>query len=75
MELARLLRSRGGRWMITYDADDRVTEDLYPGLRAARFGIAHTAGHQRLGNEIAVFSDECTVEEMVGVGSGTANWL
>ena len=75
IDLACLLRSRGGRWMVTYDADDRVTEELYPDLRAARFGIAHTAGHQRLGDEIAIFSDECIVEHMVGVGSGTANWL
>ena len=75
IDLARLLRSRGGRWMVTYDVDDRVTEELYPDLRAARFGIAHTAGHQRLGDEIIVFSDDCVVEQMVGVGSGTANWL
>ncbi len=73
--LACLLRSRGGTWMITYDADDRVTDELYPDLRAARFGIAHTAGRQRLGDEIVVFSDNCVVENMVGVGSGTANWL
>lgn len=61
--------------MVTYDADDRVTKELYPDLRAARFGIAHTAGHQRLGDEIAIFSDECIVEHMMGVGSDTANWL
>lgn len=75
MDLACLLRSRGGCWMITYDADDRVIKNLYPDLRAARFGIAHTAGYQRLGDEIVVFSDDCVVERMVGVGSGTANWI
>ncbi len=75
VELAELLRSRGGRWMVTYDADDRVSEQLYPGERTARFGIAHTAAKQHIGSEYAVFSDGCVVDEMISVGSGTAAWV
>lgn len=64
--------------MVTYDADDRVTKELYHDLRAARFGIAHTAGHQRHGDEIAIFQMNALLSMWwvgMGVDSGTANWL
>lgn len=73
--LAGLLRDIGGLWMVTYNNDARIPEQLYPDVRCAEFGIAHTAGKQHMGSELAIFSDALSVDEMVGVGRGEARWL
>ena len=39
------------QWMITYDANERVIEDLYPAQRSGWFSIAPTAGRQHVGQE------------------------
>ncbi len=63
--LARVLRS-ARRWLLTYDADPRV-HTLYPGLRCASFGIAHTAATQHVGREYAVFSKELSVTSLANL--------
>lgn len=73
--LAEQLTDLGGRWMVTYDADERILTDLYSSHRCAEYGIAHSAGAQHMGKEYVVFSDTLPVEEMTGVGSGSALWL
>lgn len=54
--LARLLTSSRARWVVTYDCDKRVTTELFPRNSYLRFPIAHTAAHQHVGTEYAVFS-------------------
>jgi DNA adenine methylase len=68
-KLAGLLR-KGGRWMLTYDADDRVPSVLYQGLRCASFDIAHTAAVQHVGSEFAVFAQDLTLPELDLLGRG-----
>jgi DNA adenine methylase len=65
--LARLLTKSAGRWMVTYDQDERV-EALYPQLRRAEFAIAHTAAKPHVGKELAVFSDAVQIEDLSGLG-------
>ena len=75
LALASCLKSNPYHWLITYDADDRVPSVLYPSSRCAEYGIAHTAASQHMGREYAIFSDSTPVNEMTGVGSGSARWL
>jgi DNA adenine methylase len=58
----------GERWMLTYDDDPRVPTVLYPRLRCAAFGIAHTASVQHIGREYAVFADSLFVESLDWLG-------
>ncbi|WP_263120725.1 DNA adenine methylase [Cellulomonas fimi] len=55
-QLAGHLTTSSLRWFLTYDADPRIPEQLYPGLPCVEFDIAHTAQVQHVGTEYAVFS-------------------
>src|SRR4051794_10663113 len=48
-EVATELRKSPCPWMLTYDADPRVTDQLYTGFPVAEFDIAHTAQRQHVG--------------------------
>lgn len=73
--LARLLASHDAGWFLTYDADDRIVDSLYAGLRCARFSTSHTAAIQHVGDEYAVFAHDLVVKSLDGLGSGPAEWL
>jgi DNA adenine methylase len=66
--LAKLLGRCKHPWMLTYDQDPRVVEELYVGRRAARFELAYTAAVQHVGREYAVFSDNVSVRSLKGLG-------
>jgi DNA adenine methylase len=74
-ELAELLRASRLRWMLTYDVHDSIPNDLYSGLRAARFSIAHTAQRQHVGSEYVVFSDNLAVPHLELVSRANAEWV
>lgn len=59
-DLAKQLRESDLKWFLTYDADSRIPDDLYPGLPCVEFDIAHTAQVQHVGTEYAVFSRRLT---------------
>ena len=65
--LAEVLREAEGRWLLTYDHDERVADDLYVGSRCIGFDIAHTAAHQYVGQEYAVFSDSLRITSFNGL--------
>jgi DNA adenine methylase len=67
VRLAGLLR-KGGRWLLTYDADPRITGDLYAGFRCAEFSMSHSAATQHIGQEYAVFAPTVEVPTLVGLG-------
>lgn len=71
--IAAELRAHHGRWMVTYDVDDRVLSDLYPDGAAATFELAHTAALQHVGQELVVFAPGMTVPgiESINKGRGT----
>lgn len=74
-ELASLLRESTLRWFLTYDADERITTELYKGLRCIEFSISHTASRQHVGSEYAVFSRDLTVPGIDVISRGEARWL
>ena len=71
LRLAGLLKA-GGRWLITYDADPRVTENLYAGLRCAEFTLSHSAAVQHVGREYAVFAPSLSIPSLEGLGDMAA---
>jgi DNA adenine methylase len=74
VRLAQLL-GQGGRWFLTYDADPRITEDLYADLRCAEFTMSHSAAIQHEGREYAVFAPTLNVPGLSGLGGGSAAFL
>lgn len=71
VRLAGLLR-QGGRWLLTYDADPRITGELYAGLRCAEFSMSHSAAIQHVGREYAVFAPSLDVPTLAGLGGSSA---
>jgi DNA adenine methylase len=67
VRLSTLLH-KGGQWLLTYDADPRVTDDLYAGFRCAEFTLSHSAAVQHVGREYAVFSEGLSVPGLDGLG-------
>jgi DNA adenine methylase len=74
-ELAAVLLDTRLRWFLTYDVDDRITDELYPNLRCARFNIKHTAQIQHIGSEYAVFGDEIEVPSLNILPRETGDWV
>lgn len=74
-DLAQLLRECRCPWLLTYDRDDRVPDQLYTGLPIAEFDIAHTAQHQHVGSEFMVFGPSVTVPSLDVLGATHALWL
>jgi DNA adenine methylase len=71
--LAKKLR-KARQWFLTYDADPRVPDALYRGLRCAAFGITHTTRDRHFGKEYAVFAPGLNVPSLDGLGQD-ARWL
>jgi DNA adenine methylase len=74
-ELAGLLTSSELRWFMTYDCDEHITDDLYTGLRCARFNIKHTAQRQHVGSEYAIYSDNLAVPSLDLLPRDEAEWV
>lgn len=74
-ELASLLRRSDLPWFMTYDADERITEDLYKGLRCASFDISHTAATQHIGSEYAVYSNGLVVPDLDIIRGNVGRWV
>jgi DNA adenine methylase len=74
VRLSKLLTG-GGRWLLTYDADPRVTQALYVGCRCAEFSMTHSAAVQHVGREYAVFAPSLKVETLDELGSATASFV
>jgi DNA adenine methylase len=72
--LASLLR-QGGKWLVTYDADPRITGELYNGLRCAEFSMTHSAAIQHVGYEYAVFGSEIELPSLDGLGGSSAAFV
>lgn len=74
-ELAEALRASQLPWMLTYDVSETITRDLYAGMRAAEFSIAHTAQTQHVGAEYVIFSDRLSVTDLDLLAEANARWL
>ncbi|PKV87890.1 DNA adenine methylase [Streptomyces sp. TLI_146] len=75
-ELASVLSTSPIKWILTYDAESRITESLYPNHRCIQFEISHSAQVRHLGVEYAVFSKGLRVPKFEGViGKDDYLWL
>ncbi|GGY88466.1 DNA adenine methylase [Streptomyces poonensis] len=75
-ELANILHTTPLKWLLTYDANKRITEDLYKGFRCVEFDILHTAQIQRTGVEYAIFGNKLILPEVTGIiGEGNFRWM
>lgn len=75
VELARTLRQLKSPWVLTYDWDERIPTELYPGLPCAAFSISHTAAKQHLGMEYLVAPRHVKVDSLEGFGPRPGEWL
>ncbi len=71
---SQLLRS-SCPWMLTYDVSDKISSELYSGLRIAQFNIAHTAQRQHVGSELLVFSNDLNVDSIQVLAGANAAWI
>lgn len=74
-QLAQELAHAEFPWILTYDADDRITNELYRGERCAEFGISHSAQVHRQGREYIVFSRDLRLPDMQVTRTGSAVFL
>lgn len=74
-EVASVLMSSTLPWFMTYDCDERITDELYPNLRCATFNIKHTAHYQHIGSEYAVYSDNLVVPHLNILRRETGDWV
>ena len=73
-ELARTLQSSSTCWMVSYDADERVADELYPEERILQFSLRHSAGRAHHGQELMAFSRNCVIGTATTQLS-SAKWL
>ncbi len=73
--LAEQLLSSRLRWVLSYDAHDRVTDELYSDLSIARFDINHFAHRQHIGQEYFVFSKLVKTDSLVGLSKHESQWI
>lgn len=55
-ELADTLESGFQRWIVSYDCDARIAQDLYPNSDILRFSLRHSAHRAHRGTELMAFS-------------------
>lgn len=75
-DLAARLRDSNLNWFLTYDADDRVTNELYVNFRCAEFDIKHTAQVNHMGTELIVFADTIAVPaDLQVLATARGRWI
>ncbi|WP_321779985.1 DNA adenine methylase [Schaalia cardiffensis] len=63
-------------WILTYDDERIIWEDLYGAERCARFNIAHTAQNNHVGSETIIYGPTITVPGTQEITPGRrANWI
>lgn len=59
--LANALNASPVRWMLTYDDEPAVSDELYPERRVLAYEIRNTTAGHRVAREFAIFSDNLDV--------------
>lgn len=67
--LAAALNGTASRWLLTYDDEPSVADDLYPDRRILAYQLRNTANRARVAREFAVLSDNLDVR---GLGTPIA---
>lgn len=75
VQLASTLRRIQSSWVLTYDRDERIPDDIYAGMPCATFTISHTAAKQHIGSEYLVVPNHVLVDSLEGFGPRPGEWL
>ena len=74
--LAEKLLAANYPWLLTYDDQKIIWDELYDAARCARFDIAHTAATQHVGKETIVYGPTLTVPTVVEITPGVSpTWI
>lgn len=73
--LASTLKTLKSPWVLTYDRDERVPDELYTELPCASFSVSHTAAMQHVGSEYLVVPRRVRVASLDGFGPRPGVWL
>ena len=74
--LAGALNATPARWLLTYDDEPAVTDDLYPDRRVVAYYIRNTANRARRAREYAVFSDNLRAPDITHLSPyGQTEWV
>lgn len=73
--LADVLHRSSARWMVSYDADSRVLDELYPESDILQFQLRHSANRTHVGEEYMAFSASCSVDDSCLAALRNANWV
>lgn len=65
--LAAALHATPARWLLTYDDEPAVSDDLYPEHRVIAYDIRNSANRARVAREFAVLSDNLDVGDVTGL--------
>lgn len=75
VKLSTVLHTVTAPWVLTYDRDDRVHQDLYAQMSCAAFTVSHTAAKQHVGGEYLVVPQHVRVTSLKGFGPRAGSWL
>lgn len=74
-QLAEQLKDSAVPWLLTYDVSERITKEMYSGMRTAEFNISHTTQRQHIGRELAVFGPTLDVRGIDFLAGANAEWV
>lgn len=73
--LAEKLNQRESNWLLTYDCDNRVVEELYPDRRYGDLSLRHAAAATHVGKEYLVIADSLDLPVDSYVSGRRVNWI
>jgi DNA adenine methylase len=74
--LADALNASDARWVLTYDDEPTVAEELYSERRVLGYDIRNTANQARVAREYAVFSDNLALPDSLNLlAYGHSTWV
>ncbi|GEL48073.1 DNA methyltransferase [Cellulomonas hominis] len=73
--MAQVLNASPVRWLLTYDDEPVVAEQLYPDRRVLAYRIANTANRARIATEHAVLSDNLVLPEGELLPGAESAWV
>ena len=73
--LATKLNQRESNWLLTYDCDRRVVEELYPERRYGELRLRHAAADTHVGTEYVLIADGFDLPTDPRISGRKINWI
>lgn len=75
LRLAAKLNQRESNWLLTYDCDARVVDELYPNRRYGELSLRHAAADTHVGREFVLIADSLELPTDACVSGRMINWI